>query len=220
MRHTARVGATAAVAFLLGVTCARAQVSRADYDRAFGLRERWMYLTTDLADPVTWVDNTSRFYYRKTVKGGFEFVMVDARTLERQPAFDHAKLAAGLSTAAGDTFSALRLPFDSFRFSNGERAIEVNFRESGWTCLLSDYTCARRPEGGGRGAQPRSFGTTRDTAVPPDNRPKRSPNGQWEAFVSNYNVAVRPVGGTTVTALSNDGSEGEAYRSRINRLVA
>ena len=59
------------------------------------------------------------------------------------------------------------------------------------------------------GGQPRSFGTTRDTAVPPDNRPKRSPNGQWEAFVSNYNLVVRPVDGKDVKALSNDGSEGK-----------
>ena len=97
------------------------------------------------------------------------------------------------------------------RFSNGERAIEVNFDESAWTCRLPEYTCARRQEGGGRGGQPRSFGTTRDTAVPPDNRPKRSPDGQWEAFVSNYNLVVRPVDGKDVKALSNDGSEGEAY---------
>ena len=96
MRPTIRITAAAAAVLLLGVTGVRAQVSQADYDRALGLRERWMYLTVDVADPVTWVDNTSRFYYRKTVKGGFEFVMVDARTLERRPAFDQAKLAAAL----------------------------------------------------------------------------------------------------------------------------
>jgi len=211
MRFTARLAATTVAALLLTVTDVRAQVAVPDYDRALTLRERWMHLTVGLADPVTWVDTTSRFYYRKTVKGGFEFVMIDAVTQERRPAFDHAKLAAGLSTATGETFSALRLPFDSFRFSNGERAIEVNFAESGWTCRLDDYACSRRAEGGGRGGQPRSFGTSRDTAVAPDNRPKRSPNGKWEAFVSNFNVVVRPVGSRTVTALSNDGSEGEAY---------
>ena len=50
---------------------------------------------------------------------------------------------------------------------------------------------ARARRGGGRGGQPRSFGTNRDTAVAPDNRPKRSPDGRWEAFVSNFNVVVR-----------------------------
>jgi dipeptidyl aminopeptidase/acylaminoacyl peptidase len=212
MRLTIRLGTTAIAMFLLGITGVRAQVAQSDYDRALGLRDKWMYLTEGLADPVTWIDNTSRFYYRKTVKGGFEFVMVDAQSLERRPAFDQAKLAAALSSATGNAYTALRLPFDSFRFANAERAIEVNFDESAWTCRLPEYTCApRQGGGGGRGGQPRSFGTTRDTAVPPDNRPKRSPNGKLEAFVSNNNIVVRTVGGKTLTALSNDGSEGEAY---------
>jgi dipeptidyl aminopeptidase/acylaminoacyl peptidase len=211
MRPRALIAATILVSFRIGLTGVHAQVAAADYDRSLNLREQWMYLTVGLADPVAWVDNTSLFYYRKTVKGGFEFVMVDAQTQERRPAFDQAKLASGLSAATGSTYSTLRLPFDAFRFSNGGRAIDVNFAESGWTCRLDDYTCARRAEGGGRGGQPRSFGTTRDSAVSPDNRPKRSPDGKWEAFVSNFNVAVRPVGGSAVTPLSNDGSEGEAY---------
>ena len=146
-----------------------------------GLRERWMYLTEGIADPATWVDGTSRFYYRKTVKGGFQFVMVDAQTGQRTPAFDQEKLAAGLSAAVGQSYTALRLPFDTFRFGNGERTIEVTFSESGWTCRLPEYTCAARQGGGGgggRGGQPRSFGTVRDTAVAPDNRPKRSPDGK------------------------------------------
>ena len=88
----------------------------------------------------------------------------------------------------------------------------MTFNESGWTCRLPEYTCAgRQGGGGGRGGQPRSFGTVRDTAVAPDNRPKRSPDGRWEAFVSNYNLVVRPVNGQAMKALSNDGSEGDAY---------
>ena len=116
MRPRAFIAAAILVSFRIGITSVHAQVAAADYDRALNLREQWMYLTVGLADPVTWVDNTSLFYYRKTVNGGFEFVMVDAQNQERRPAFDHAKLAAGLSTATGSTYSALRLPFDSFRF--------------------------------------------------------------------------------------------------------
>ena len=169
MRRTTHLLA-GAVLLMLVATDARAQVTAADYDRAMGLRERWMYLTEGVADPATWVDGTSRFYYRKTVKGGFQFVMVDAQTLQRQPAFDHDKLAAGLGAATGETYTGLRLPFDTFRFANGERAMEITFNESGWTCRLAGYTCAARSGGGGgggRGGQPRSFGTVRDTAVAP-----------------------------------------------------
>src|SRR5688500_5789691 len=129
-RTTCRVLGT--LVLLLGPAgTARAQVTAADYDRAMGLRERWMYLTDGDADPATWVDGTSRFYYRKTVKGGFQFVMVDAQSLQRQPAFDHGKLAAALGTATGEKYTGLRLPFDTFRFTNGERAMEITFNESG-----------------------------------------------------------------------------------------
>ncbi|MBX6333031.1 MAG: DPP IV N-terminal domain-containing protein, partial [Gemmatimonadaceae bacterium] len=42
-------------------------------------------------------------------------------------------------------------------------------------------------------------------------RPRRSPDGKWEALVRNYNVYVRPVGSTKGMMLSTDGSEGDAY---------
>ena len=138
MRRTMRLWAGAVLVTLVGTTDAGAQVTPADYDRAMGLRDRWMYLTENVADPATWVDGTSRFYYRKTVKGGFQFVMVDAQTLQRQPAFDHDKLAVGLGAATGEKYTGLRLPFDTFRFSGGERAIEITFNESAWTCRLPD----------------------------------------------------------------------------------
>src|SRR5690606_26215650 len=41
--------------------------------------------------------------------------------------------------------------------------------------------------------------------------PRRSPDGKLEAFVLNYNVAVREVGSDEVRYLSREGSEGEAY---------
>ena len=84
MRRTMRLWAGAVLVTLVGAMDAGAQVTPADYDRAMGLRDRWIYLTENVADPATWVDGTARFYYRKTVKGGFQFVMVDARTLQRQ----------------------------------------------------------------------------------------------------------------------------------------
>ena len=214
-RTTCRVLGTLVLLFGLA-GAAHAQVTAADYDRALGLRDRWMYLTDGVADPATWVDGTSRFYYRKTVKGGFQFVMVDAQSLERRPAFDHDKLAAALGAATGETYTGLRLPFDTFRFTNGEGTMEITFSESGWTCRLPEYTCTARTGGGGaggggRGGQPRSFGTTRDTAVAPDNRAKPSPDGRWVAFVANDNVVVQARGSKTTKQLSSDGSKGNAY---------
>ncbi len=201
--------AVAAASLVLGAASAGAQGTAADYDRALGLRERWQYLTENLPDPAVWIENTSRFHYRKTVRGGFQFVVVDAETRQKRPAFDHERLAAGLSKLLGEPVTALRLPFASFRFVDAERSIEMNSSGRAWTCRVSDYECTTRDPRAGR--QPRSFGTVRDLEVPADNRPKPSPNGQFEAYVLNHNVAVRERATKKVTVLSTDGSEGNFY---------
>jgi dipeptidyl aminopeptidase/acylaminoacyl peptidase len=218
MKSNPRLAASFALLVLTLASGAAAQVTPADYDRAMGLRERWIHLTENVADPVSWIGNTTRFTYRKTVKDGFQFVLVDAANGQRRPAFDHDRLAAGLSAATGGKYTGLLLPFEAFVFTNNEQTIDVNVNQAGWTCRVSDYSCAARQPGGGggrggggRGGQPRSFGTSRDTSVAPDNRPKRSPDGKWEALVNNYNIAVRPVGGGALKALSNDGAPGDAY---------
>src|SRR5262249_30391318 len=44
-----------------------------------------------------------------------------------------------------------------------------------------------------------------------ENRPKTSPDGQWEAFIQNYNVFIRARRKTESFPLSFDGSEGDCY---------
>src|SRR5262249_36210186 len=161
----------------------------ADYARSENLRDAWMFLTRNVADPARWVGDSSRFVYRKTVAGGFSFTMVDARTQEKKPAFDHDRLAAGLSKASGTAFTGLRLPFTEVDFARDGSYIFFRMQESRWICRLSDYACNKVPA---RSGQPRGFGVVRDLSVSPDNSPKRSPDGRWEAYVNNFNVVMRP----------------------------
>src|SRR5438105_3488187 len=78
-----------------------AQVTQADYERANGLRNKLQGLAINVPENPNWIGDTSRCWYRKSVKGGNEFVLVDAETAAKKPAFDHEKLAAALSEAAG-----------------------------------------------------------------------------------------------------------------------
>jgi hypothetical protein len=64
----------------------------------------------------TWLPG-DRFWYRDTGPNGIEFVIYDAAQGTRQPAFDHAKVAAALSVAAGKSYDAAHLPFMTFEFS-------------------------------------------------------------------------------------------------------
>src|SRR5436305_10368126 len=52
-----------------------------------------------------------RFWYRITTPAGSEFWFVDPSKGTRVPAFDHARVAAALSTAANAQFEGSRLPF-------------------------------------------------------------------------------------------------------------
>ncbi|CAM3123845.1 S9 family peptidase [Asticcacaulis taihuensis] len=185
----------------------------ADYQRSLNLRNDWSGLTENIAEPAQWIEGTHRFIYRKTVPGGFQFVMMDADTKAKSPAFDQDRLAASLSKALGETYSGLHLPFTepmtSVSFTDGDKGLVTWLDEDeAWSCTLTDYVCARVPESAG---QPRGFGVVRDLTIPADNSPKPSPDGKWIAFVQGFNVVVKPAAGGAMTVLSTDGSEGEFY---------
>jgi hypothetical protein len=59
---------------------------------------------------ATWLAD-ERFQYRVTTPESSEFILVDTAKGTRAPAFDHGKLAAGLSTAAAGKYDANHLPF-------------------------------------------------------------------------------------------------------------
>src|SRR5919197_2536322 len=213
-----------------------AQGTAADYARSEGLRTRVEGLVVDAADAPSWVGRGSmQFVYRKSVGGGYAFVLVDAATLAKRPAFDHDRLAEAFAAARDAAqprpaaparpVTGVTLPFNRFTFVDSARAIE--FAAGGrpgetapdstrWRCTITDYVCRRAPareepafRGGPRGVGGGLFGERR---LPPE-RPKISPDGKWEALVRNFNVYVRPVGGSARddTMLSAEGSEGDAY---------
>ena len=184
---------------------ATAQGTPADYARAEKLRTTYESLVVDIAGPPTAIGNTHRFWYRKMVRGAEQFVVVDADTQQRQPAFDHEKIAASLSKAAGTTYKATALPFNTLTFTDDGSAITVNVEGSPYRCSVADATCRKldTPLRAGAGL---GVGRRRQ-----DDGPRVSPDGKWEALVNNFNIAIRAAGTRTATRLSTDGSEGNAY---------
>src|SRR6516165_2000510 len=87
-----------------------AQGTLADYQRAHDLPSK-ARLVVNVPGAITWIGNTDRFWYPRTVKGGTEFVLGDASAATKDLAFDHEKLAAAISKATGKTYKALALPF-------------------------------------------------------------------------------------------------------------
>src|SRR5262245_46582186 len=193
-----------------------AQGTAADYERATTVAERTDGLVVDLPEAPNWVSG-SRFWYRKSVKGGNVFVLVDADSGIKRPAFDHERIAAALGKATGHPVTATTLPFKTITFVDGSVAIDVTVEGATWRCALVLSACTRHEtttkdansragrrnaameEGGGRGNIPPTlfgggyYGDNNRTA---DGKPRVSPDGKTEAFVRDDNIWTRPVGST------------------------
>jgi dipeptidyl aminopeptidase/acylaminoacyl peptidase len=210
---------------------AEAQATLADYQRAMTLRDKYDGLAINIADAPRWIGETSRFYYRRTVKGGHEWILVEGATQEKRPAFDHVRLAEAIATATKRKATAVELPFNNFTFVDDEKSIEFTLGGGPggagrgaapggagdvppWRCSLETYTCRQQPaRGTGRGGRGGRGGGGLAGPVRAEfdingADPRRSPDGKLEALVQNYNVAIRQIGAREVTLLTTDGSEG------------
>src|SRR5882724_7363226 len=150
---------------------ARAQGTAADYKRAESLREKFQGLAVDVSGNPTWIEGDNHFWYRKSVPGGYEFVIVDADALTKKPAFDHEKLAAALSSASSMKYTAVTLPLNepapaggrggfaggALNFIDFETAITFAADGFMWNCNLTKYQCTKGAAvsqgAGGRGGR-------------------------------------------------------------------
>ena len=182
-------------------------MTTADYERAAGLREKYEAVALNVPGPATWVEKTHRFWYRRSVKGGNEFVLVDADTGQKRPAFDHERLAATLAKRPAGSSLRSTLPFNTFTFTDNERAIEARF--DGRAGPARSPTT--RAEGAG-GRRVRAAPPPPACTPPgPDASRACRPTASGKPSSRNYNVAVRGRARDDRTILSTDGSEGNCY---------
>ncbi len=206
-------------ASLLASTSAFAQTkfTAADYARA----EKMMgYNTTSLVLRTgvrpNWLPD-ERFWYRVTMAGGAEFVLVDPAKGTRQPAFDHAKLAVALSTAAAKTYTADALPFQDIEYSADGQSVSFQVQGSGrFKCAVSGATCAAdesAPAGGaGRGGRGGRGGGGRGGAAGGGRAAEAlSPDGKHAAFIREFNLWSRDVATGKETQLTTDGVKDFGY---------
>jgi dipeptidyl aminopeptidase/acylaminoacyl peptidase len=192
-----------------------AQGKMADYQRADELSERFGGKVTNMmAGQPQWINDSNRFWYRKTVSGGHHFIYVDSEEQIQRPAFNHEALAHSLSEITSDLYKAETLPFSSFEFIDDELAIRMEFSDLIVTCNLTGYHCESKTDDRERPA-PRQWGRWDHEIESVDfsrsEETVKSPDEKWEAFILNYNLAVKQSGTGDVIMLSSDGSEGNYY---------
>lgn len=144
----------------------------------------------------TWLPD-GRFWYRTTVPGGAEFVIVDPATRSRASAFDHTRLAEALSAAVSGRFEATRLPFQRFEFSRDGGQLTVSVANRRWDCDLQAYQCSAADTVGAIG-------------TPPPNS-IASPDGRRAAFIRDHNLWMRELATGAEIPLTTDGVEDFGY---------
>ena len=152
-----------------------------------------------------------RFWYRVTTAEGAEFVLVDPAKGTRAPAFDHARLAAALSTATGRAYTAGNLPFQEIEFSSDGQSVSVQ-AGGRWKCDVKGATCtaeegatpaAGRAGRGGRGGRGGAGGATAAEVLSPDRK--------HAAFIRDSNLWVRDAATNREKALTTDGIKDFGY---------
>ena len=91
-----------------------------------------------------WFSSNTHFWYRNEGVGSTrEFVLVNAAHGVRTIAFDHQRLAAGLTKASGKLCEADMLPFDRIAYTADLTAVEFEAAGKAWKCDLASYVCTR-----------------------------------------------------------------------------
>jgi dipeptidyl aminopeptidase/acylaminoacyl peptidase len=189
----------------------RPGVTAEDYARAeqyLGTNTR--PLVSGVPEGPSWLGD-GRAWYRVSTAGDPEYVLVDPKSKTRQPAFDHARLATAIRTAAGGSAVGERFQFRPTGLS--EDASEVTVAVQGgeddghgtWTCKVDGYSCV--PAGAGNDG---AAGATPARRDPPPNSVV-SPDGSTAVFIRDYNLWAMDLASGEDTQLTTDGIEDFGY---------
>lgn len=206
---------------LLAAGAALAQGTADDYKRsdALGARLRGKVFRTRV-EP-TWFAGDRRFWYRNDLaKGEREYVLVDADAGTREPAFDHARLAAALAKASGKKFDPTRLSLEDLQFSDDDATATFSAAGKRWRLDRKTHEIAEAPKA-----------AEKDTPVAQKQKRRPaagnlSPDGRWRAVVRDHNIHLVDATSKEAVALSKEGKAEDGYTGEVywspdsKRLVA
>ena len=138
-----------------------------------------------------WIEDSHCFWYKRRLKNGTEYRLVDAGKATNLPAFNHAMLAEALAEASGEAVDAENLPMNSVNIALQTQSIE--FCAFGETWHYSEQS-----------------GCTKKT-VAPDTPGLVSPDGKHTALVRDNNLWLRILESGEEFPLTQDGEALNAY---------
>ncbi len=192
--------------------------SKAAYARAEGLRESTR--NTVFRDSVhpQWLADGRRFWYRNDLADDArEYVLVDAEKAEREPAFDHAKLAEALGKAAGKDLDPSKLALDRFAVADDGAATFAFDGKSYRFDPSGELTEALAPDDASKPPQPERERRrrNRDEGTRESPRGEGSPNGKLAVVVRDHDLVLREKEGGRETPISFEGSDVDSYQPGV-----
>uniref|UniRef100_A0A372IT42 S9 family peptidase n=2 Tax=Paracidobacterium acidisoli TaxID=2303751 RepID=A0A372IT42_9BACT len=147
---------------------------------------------------LTWLpaqgSEPERFWYSTMTPEGARIMLVDPSAKSAKPAFDHTRIAAALSKATGQSFTAGALPLKGFDLAPGAKTATFQVDDHSWKCDLASNTCA----------SDKQAETWRKNA-------SVSPDGKRAVFIRNWNLWVRNLSTGQETQLTTDGVKDFGY---------
>lgn len=178
-----------------GVGDATPSLTHADFERAARFYpDAVRGLVLNAAPVPNWIGETDQFWYRRDVSGGYRFETVNAATGETAPSFNHEAVARMLSLELGKAISAHKLPFTSFRYSDGLKRVAFVAGEKAFECSRDASFCNMKAE------------------TPPDPAATLSPDGMQAVFARDHNLWLRETSSGNERSLTTDGTAEFPYR--------
>jgi dipeptidyl aminopeptidase/acylaminoacyl peptidase len=186
-------------------------VTAADYARAEKfLAPAVSSLVVGGADAITWLPD-ERFTYRRSTLDGTEFILVAPAAKSRGPAFDHAKLAAALSAATGNTYDPKKLPFQTITLSPDAKTVVFDLAGKRWSYDVKSMKCVATGEASGAGFRGGGRGMRGGGGQPGVAPSVVSPDGKRAVFVRDWNLWLRDIATGQEKALTTDGAKDFGY---------
>lgn len=135
-----------------------------------------------------------RFWYRNTIVGGHEYVMVDPEAGQKGRAFDHARMGEALETAFDSSWDPLDLPITAMTFEGHDVVAAIPGRGT-VRCDLQQYECE----------------STEPGRPPVRGNEVASPDGKYVTYIRDHNMWVRDRDTGVETQLTTDGIEDFGY---------
>lgn len=191
---------TTTLALTLHGLDAGAQVTKADYQRVDTLATINSLFYNKAVRP-TWIGSTTSFWYLNHERKGDIFYLVDAQKQQKHPAFNADTLAAKLAMATSAKVNPAKLPFTQIAFDENLLSFTFDYNNQRWRFTASGNKLEKE--------------TTSDAKESVKAEKVTSPDGEWQAYIRDFNLYAYHLKDKKEYRLSFDGVAGNYYSSEL-----